>query len=474
MMSCFELSKAQNPSWRLWAEGLPTGVYPRMVVAPNHDIFYSLLGAGTNLGLVLKANTQSVNGQFTPLPKIPRPSSIQNNIVALGYNKNSEAIVGIYRTDLSQPWLFKFNHQSNLWDTAKSPIVPTLGGHCIATASNGTIYVGTRWAYIYKSTDDGLSYEVLDESKSISSNYPCYYPSALNGSGSDGAIFTLAIDRKGRVYAGTETAGVIYSDDEGKTWHPADLNACKSSDPTQKDTTSIFYPLSISGNAAGIGFTKENALIWSGVNMWSIGWKNKMGFADLSNNSVKELIGLPDYLVQTGQQVSKIVTTLNGQIFYHSGSSTGATQIGIYTSFDGIHWKLFNDGITGQNDGTSQGSLAVDGNKVFMATRDGKVWIFEDSLLTQTKPLIFAKDQANLKISPHPVYHTLQIELDPTYTGNVYKILIYDVWGQELKSFQNEQDSNIKVDVSGLQSGSYFLKVVGKDQSSFNSIFIKI
>ena len=75
---------AQNPSWRLWADGLPTGVYPRMVVAPNHDIFYSLLGAGTNLGLVFKANTQDAMGQFTALPKISRPSTIQNNIVALG------------------------------------------------------------------------------------------------------------------------------------------------------------------------------------------------------------------------------------------------------------------------------------------------------------------------------------------------------------------------------------------------------
>ena len=67
-----------------------------MAIRPNHDIFYTLLGAGTKLGLIYKANTQDKIVSFTPLPQIPRPSSIQNNIVALGYNKLSEPIAGIY------------------------------------------------------------------------------------------------------------------------------------------------------------------------------------------------------------------------------------------------------------------------------------------------------------------------------------------------------------------------------------------
>ena len=93
--------KAQSPSWKLWASGLPTGVYPRMAVAPNHDIFYALLGAGTQLGLIYKANTRDKIPAFVPLPQVLRPSSIQKNIVALGYNKFSEPIAGIYRTDAS-------------------------------------------------------------------------------------------------------------------------------------------------------------------------------------------------------------------------------------------------------------------------------------------------------------------------------------------------------------------------------------
>lgn len=74
--------------------------------------------------------------------------------------------------------------------------------------------------------------------------------------------------------------------------------------------------LSISGNVAALGFTKDQQLVWSGVDMWSLGWKNKMGFANFISKSVMELNGLPDYLVQTGQQISKIVTTNSGQMFF--------------------------------------------------------------------------------------------------------------------------------------------------------------
>jgi hypothetical protein len=448
--------QAQSPSWKLWASGLPSGVYPRMVVAPNHDIFYTLLGTGINLGYIYKANTNQTNGLFSALPQIPRPSSIQNNIVALGFNKNSEAIAGIYRTDYAHPWLFVFNNQTNSWDTAKSPLQPSLGGHCVATSKNGTIYVGTRWAYIYKSVDDGHNYEVIDESKLLKSMHPCYYPSLVNGTDYDAAIFSINIDHNGRVYAGTETAGVIYSDDEGLTWHPADLFACLQSNPNVKDTTSPMLPLSVSGNAAALGFTKDNNLVWSGVDMWRLGWKNRMGYADMHAKTTTELEGLPDYLVQTGQQVSKIVTTASGQMFFHSGNANGATQIGIYTSWDGIHWSSFNNGITGQNDGQSQGSLAVDGNKVFMATRDGKVWVYEDSTgVTSNIDIEYIK--SIIAIHPNPATDYITISNAEMSLKNYS---IYNAIGKLiLKNSFNKITEN-EIDISDFEPGLYIIRVV--------------
>lgn len=450
---------AQSPTWKLWASGLPTGVYPRMAIAPNHDIFYTLLGAGTKLGLIYKANTQDKIVSFTPLPQIPRPSSIQNNIVALGYNKLSEPIAGIYRTDASQPWLFRFNTQKLSWDTATSQTIPSLGGHCIATASNGTIYVGTRWAYIYKSTDDGKTFTAIDDTKLVKEAHPCYLPS-FNGSIYNGAIFSIAVDANGRVYAGTETAGVIYSDDEGISWHPADLMACQTNDNTQKDTNSNMKALSISGNVAALGFTKDQNLVWSGVDMWSLGWKNRMGFASFNSKSVMQLNGLPDYLVQTGQQISKIVTTNSGQMFFHSGNSNGTNQsdVGIYTSRDGINWKLFNDGITGQNDGLSQGSLAVDGNKVFMATHDGMVWIYEDSIGISNNNEIYKTP--SLSLYPNPVSHILHITLK-SQNSSPEDLVITNAIGQIVKKISIQNKLEFDIDINDLQAGCYSISYLG-------------
>lgn len=106
--------EAQSGAWRLWAEGLPSGVYPRMAVAPNHDIFYSLLGTGIKQGFVYKANTMAINGQFAELPKVPRPVSVQNNIVALGYNAQSEPLVGVLEQICRNPGCLDWiKHQNN-------------------------------------------------------------------------------------------------------------------------------------------------------------------------------------------------------------------------------------------------------------------------------------------------------------------------------------------------------------------------
>ena len=446
---------AQSPAWKLWASGLPSGVYPRMAVTPNHDLYYTLLGTGNNLGYVYKANSLTSSGSFQALPQIPRPPTIQNNIVALGYNMLSEPIVGIYRTNTTEPWLFRLDANTNTWDTAVAPVAPSLGGHCIATATNGAIYIGTRWAYIYKSTDDGKSFTVIDETKSVKSNHPCYYPT-YNGSANNGAIFSINIDQRGRIYAGTETAGIIYSDDEGLSWHPVDVFACQGNDPNKKDSTSSMRALTISGNAAAVGFTKENNVVWSGVDMWTLGWKNKMGYADLNTMSANEVIGLPDYLVLTGQQVSKIVTTTNGQLFFHSGAGNGSTQVGIYTSRDGIHWSLFNDGITGQNDGLSQGSLAVDGNKVFMATRDGNVWVYED--IPVTTDHLSAK---NIYLYPNPVTNVLTIEMPNMLSENSTELFIQNVFGETMKQMTIQNQMKIEINLMEWPSGLYYLKFNG-------------
>lgn len=470
-ISVFHLSYGQQSSWSLWASGLPTGVYPRMAVAPDHDIFYTLLGAGQNLGYVYKANTQESAGHFMPLPQIPRPASIQNNIVALGYNRQSVPLVGIYRNNVAEPWLFRYNDQLMSWDTVITDATPALGGHCFATAPDGTIYLGAKWSYVYVSHDDGTTFHGIDETSLLAGDYPCYYPT-WNGSVYDGAIFGIEVDNSGRVYAGTETAGVIYSDDQGLHWHPADRFACLPGDSSMYDTMSPMIALAKSGNVAGLGFTREQNLVWTGADMWGLGWKNKLGMADFSHGVVYEAQGLPDYLIQTGQQVSRIVTTTSGRMFLHSGSSNGATDIGIYTSLDGIHWEIFNDGITGQNDGQFQGSLAVDGNRVFMATHDGKVWMYDDSETVAIKELMLS-EVSPLLVVPNPVGNQFSFRDQKGDMISWLELTCYDAIGRMIYHVKRSADDGLEVDATDFQPGFYFANIQDENQVFHYSSFIK-
>ncbi len=455
----FKYSQSQSTQWQLWATGLPQGAYPRMIVCPNHDLYYTLLGTPTKLGVIFKANTQNQSAGFSELPAVPRPTSVVNNIVCLGYNLYNELLAGIYRNNNTEPWLFYFDSKTLDWKTAQTDLQPSLGAQSIATDSKGNIFVTTRWAYIYKSIDHGRTFKAIDESKIIAEQYPCYYPSFLNQSTNNGSLFTINIDKRDRIYAGTETAGVIYSDDEGKSWHPADLFACLN-DKNIYDTTSPMSILSRSGNVAAIGFTKENNIVWSGNDFWHYNWKNAMSFANMTDSTCAELKGIPDYLVQRGQQVSKIVTTDNGTMFFHSGSNASTTQVGIYRSVDGINWQLFNNGITGQNDGLSQGSLTVDGNKVFMSTHDGQIWMYNEEISSFSEKL-----NTKYEILPNPSNSIINLFNLPIGSN----IKIYDVKGNlvfNVKSATNQ----FSMSMEGLENGIYFIKIGNETNYSVNKI----
>ena len=453
-----QICSGQSGQWQLWASGLPQGAYPRMVVAPNHDIFFALLGTPFKLGTIFKANTLNQQAGFVELPPVPRPLTVQNNIVALGYNAQSEPLAGIYRTDINEPWLFHFNSATQKWDTSRSDLQPTLGAQSIATDSKGNIYVGTRWAYIYKSTDHGKTFKAIDEAKILAEKYPCYYPTFINNSSNNGSLFSINIDRRDRIYAGTETAGVIFSDDQGESWHPADLFACLTN-KNILDTNSRMLPLTRSGNVAAVGFTKDHNVVWSGNDMWYFNWRNEIGFANMQDSTTTEIKGLPDYLVQRGQQVSKIVTTQNGTMFFHSGSSNGATQIGIYKSNDGIHWQYFNDGISGQNDGLSQGSLAVDGDKVFMSTHDGNVWMY-DASLTSAKDI--KNELYDIEIYPNPFREEIQIQ----NITNPLSGKLYNLFGELMMNFSVYPGQSIKT--IDIPEGFYYLELKNEHGQCIN------
>ncbi|WP_309640957.1 T9SS type A sorting domain-containing protein [Flavobacterium sp.] len=452
-------------SWQLWATGLPAGSFPKLEVAANHDIFYGLVAGPGPKGIIYKANTNSATGVFSPMPTIPVPVSITNNIQAIISNSASEPIVGVFRTNTSEPFLFKYSNTTNTWSSVAVDFPASLGAFCMAKSPNGNLWVGAKWANIFKSTDNGSSFIKIDESALVQSAYPCYYPS-YSGNAIDGAIYSINVDSNGRLYAGTEGAGVIYSDDNGASFHPADFFVCQATNPTLKNTTSPMRPLSDTGNLGAIGFTFDNNLLFNGTNMFSVNWTQSLGFANMTNHSTSPISGIQDYFIGSGLQVSKIVTTANGHVFFHSGSNNSVPTgtIGIYTSTDGINWSLFNTCITGLNDGQSQGGIAVDGNKVYFATHDGKIFVFDATTLTSTN---FNPLNDEIKVYPNPTSNLLNFDRQE---NTPFVVKVYNLLGEII--IQKTVD-NKELDISNLTQGMYLIQCNISEKTVTRIIFKK-
>lgn len=394
---------AQNAGWKLWASGLPPGGPAHLAIAPDHSIYFGLRPGGKpgTQGIIRKAsNALSPGGTFVPMPVIPYVT-ILNDIMAITTTLNSEPVVGIFHPNspqnLNDPIAFVFDNATNQWITSTVSIPAYLGVFAMATAPNGDIWFGAKWSRVYHSTDQGRSFTAIDESPIVQTVAPCYYPTIWAHAPNDGAIYSINVDRRGWIYAGTEGAGVVYSNDRGTTWKPVDAFACDPQNPMQHNLASPMEPVTHTGNTGAIGFTANNNLVWNGTNLYAYTpqWNSSIGFADLTAQSVTQATGFLPSFISNGLQTEKIVTTTNGTMFLHSGINASfdpnpppppghsTYSMGIYMSIDGIHWTQFNAGITSNNDGLSEGSLAVDGNRVFTETSDGKVWYFD------TNDLIF-------------------------------------------------------------------------------------
>jgi hypothetical protein len=191
------------------------------------------------------------------------------------------------------------------------------------------------------------------------------------------------------VYIGTETGGGVYTADNGVTWHPFDNDYTNPNSPMARITSA--------GNIAGIGFTKDGKVVFQGTQGGNVTTPVDDGvhlwLVDPANHTVQSAQGFSPYFLG-GQTVDQIVTTASGQMFFHSNNSTvkpdGTPTAGggIYTSSDGLHWTQFNAGLEGLvvqlSNGTyydlngkgSAGSFAVDGDTVYYATQDGRIWTY--------------------------------------------------------------------------------------------------
>ena len=77
--------------------------------------------------------------------------------------------------------------------------------------------------------------------------------------------------------------------------------------------------------------------------------------------------------------------------------------------------------------------------------------------------------ETNINVYPQPTNNNLNIQSD----NNIKEISIYDCLGKEISYYQKfNKSSRVKLDVSNLVSGTYFIKIQTKDDTTVKQIQI--
>ncbi len=241
----------------------------------------------------------------------------------------------------------------------------------ITIDNNGNIYIGTQKINgqgvgdIYKSTDDGISWNIILDS-SIQ-NY--------------GIVYKVFNDSNGTIYASTSspTGGLISSSNGGATWNK--IMPTISLDAFVKDGN-IFSACS----SAGVFVSTDNGKTWNQKN-YGMTLPNIYSINHTSNNYIIAGDGSTGIYLSTdsgnswtkkntgidGLNINSLIETNNGFVF--------ATGIGVRISNDyGLSWSDINNlatwtyGITADSKGNI---YATDGIGIDKSTDNGLSWSSE-------------------------------------------------------------------------------------------------
>ncbi len=402
LATCATASAAPAGSWTLWASpanGVPAGFFPTLAYAPQTDtLYYSTRfppSQSDTLGSVWSSKLSVPTPAFTKLPQTglvlptPNPANAIFNVFSMTTDSRGEPIIGTGApgntdpTQQTQPKLFRFDSASNQWVAPQltpypgqnlTTLQPTNLMYQLTKGADGTIWGGGQWSHTYRSTDDGNHFTVIDEKSLLAQTDPAYYTTGTRATaGSDCAIYGIRVAPNGYVYEGTETGAVIYSPDNGSTWHPLDY------DYTNPDSSMSIA--STVGNVAGLGFTSDGKVVVQGAPLAAPYDATHLYLVDPVNHTTQVCQGIPDYFFGS-QDVHTIMTAPDGTMFINTGRNTlsngVATFGGVITSTDGLHWSMFNTGLTSaaNADFRSAGpdSMVVVGNDVYLSTTDGDIW----------------------------------------------------------------------------------------------------
>ncbi len=283
------------------------------------------------------------------------------------------------------------------------------------TTADGALYAGT-WGYgIYKSTDNGASWNSFND-----------------GVGDYKVIQSLCVDSSGNLFAGSFYGGILKKRAGETKWYKHDVG------------NNFIWSLASTSNA-----------IYAGL----YGGGLYKSTDDGENWSPITSLNVPF--------IYSIITDKSNNVYVSSWSS------GVFASKDGSSWKSLGMG----DAGVSSIILSANSTQVFAGTKSGKLYALDNTLnVTGVKqnsvvPASFSLSQNY----PNPFNPSTIIGFTVPTAGN-YSLKVYNMLGQEVASLVNGQLSagayKINFNASNLASGVYIYRLSGNKVNISNKMML--
>lgn len=484
-----------NPSVREEA-ATRTGWSNLMRLANGRECVISHKGAD---GLWLMHRTPAGSGAWTEVavPNPPGQGILWPRAVSGGSNGNTIHLIAI-TTPTPAPLngtiyngfdgallYYRSTDGGNTWDinaVTPTPVTPAefygFGGDSYAIDSKGdvvTIAVFSDFenSFILKSTDNGSNWT---KTNFITTGFMAYNPQAAN------AISDVNNDLQADTIATTDNYGAVLIDNSNQVHVWYGRMRILDDDPAVDANTSYFP------GTNGLDYWNESMNVNSAVTITGALDIDNSGGIDILNNDVASiakyfasLSSMPS--VGIGSNGAMFVTYSAFMENKDNGSQHYRHIYTIYSNDGGNNWSdpidlnYGNDfeecvfGSLARNVDTkihvvyqrdTEPGLAVRGDEDAFGSNDIVYMRADTAGISSVGVTEVSKNESKISVYPNPANDYIQVGFESTTSGNI-TLSISNVLGENVAVFTNTLNNtgynNISMDVSGLQSGIYFLNI---------------
>lgn len=372
----------RGESWQPWAgpvNGLPQGgsIYCKVAVNETH-IYYSTM----NLG-IFRASRQDRVFDPMPLTGLPELWSADTadgfDVWFLALTPQGTVVVELSPHNLSPvntvPLIYWFDEANARWvaSTVQGKSYPyTYRMAGFSQSPDGSLWTCSGYTpYVYRSTNGGRDFVAFN----VDDRMPAaYFPNPASGATSAGLLFSILATSSNELFLGTESFGVLHSQDAGESWTSvaADFTDAGSSNPLGRAGNASFGGRDRFGNVLCVvpKFTASFPGSENWLGHYLIGYRPSDGsYFDAS-------AGFP-----AGTPAPFRVLTTRAGVSFTSTTRLPSGLGGIFRSSDGKNWSVFSNGISVLSMPTLPGQVSGDGlcvdDTVVFAAYEDHLWTFD-------------------------------------------------------------------------------------------------